>query len=317
VRGLHVFGPLRLESSDPFGWLECAADVPATQTLLVYPLIAPLEALGLSSLHPFGEYSSKRQLIEDPLRISGVRDYMFGDDPRRIHWKATARVGELRSKIYEPSSLRRLLVLLDTYNTSIELQEVDTQIQELSITTAASIALWAMEEGYLVGLVVNSAMMLSAHESDLINKSDRLNSTLEEKATTMITTSGITVPFSNEPEHAQRILSTLACLVPEYHVPIERIIETEDMMFPLGTTVVLVSAASTLSELTVAQLVDQRMRGAAVYLALTGKEEETSVDTYDLPVFYPGGREKWHELITTVNEGQYEAGTSSTFLQLD
>ncbi len=166
VRGLHLCGPLRLESSDPFGWLECSADVTAMEALLVYPLIAPLEALGLASLHPFGEYSSTRSLLEDPLRFSGVRDYMLGDDPRRIHWKATARSGEMRSKIYEPSSLRRLLVLLDTYNNSNELQEADPAIQELSITAAASIALWALEEGYMVGLLTNSAVMHSAHHYD-------------------------------------------------------------------------------------------------------------------------------------------------------
>ncbi|HEY4386660.1 MAG TPA: DUF58 domain-containing protein, partial [Ktedonobacteraceae bacterium] len=138
VRGLHSFGPLQLDSCDPFGWLECNANIPAMETLLVYPLIAPLEALGLASFHPFGEHSSQRRLLEDPLRIAGVRDYVPGDDPRRIHWKATARAGELRSKIYEPSSLRRLLILLDIYNNSEELLQADPTIQELSITAAAS-----------------------------------------------------------------------------------------------------------------------------------------------------------------------------------
>jgi len=286
------------------------------QTLLVYPLIAPLEALGLSSLHPFGEYSSTRRLIEDPLRFLGVRDYMQGDDPRRIHWKATARSGEMRSKIYEPSSLRRLLVLLDVYNTSEELQEVDAAIQELSIAAAASIALWGLEEGYMVGLLTNSAMMLSAHEYELLN-ARKLSSALEEKAITTITAPGVTIPFSGALEHAERILSTLACLVPESHSPIERVIEMEEEMFPLGTTVMLVSAAKTLSELTVAQLFDQRSHGAAIYLALTGKPEEKTIDTYNLPVFYLGGREKWHELVSTVHNGQHEVGSSATALQLD
>ncbi len=91
---------------------------------------------------------------------------------------------------------------------------------------------------------------------------------------TTISAPGVTVPFSSDPEHAQDMLSTLACLVPEYHSPIERFIETEERMFPLGVTVVLVSAAATLSELTVAQLLEQRLHGAAVYLALTGRKKK-------------------------------------------
>src|SRR5437764_4170441 len=92
-RGFHRFGPVRLHSSDPFGWLECAGTVPAVESLVVYPLIAPLEALGLSSVHPLGEHITARRLLEDQLSVAGVRDYIQGEDPRCIHWKATARVG--------------------------------------------------------------------------------------------------------------------------------------------------------------------------------------------------------------------------------
>jgi len=152
ARGLYTFGPIKLHSSDPFGWLECEVSVPIHETLLVYPLIAPIEALGLTFMHPFGEQITPRRLLEDPLRVAGVRDYQLGDDPRRIHWKASAHAGELRSKIYEYSSLQRLLILLDTENYSKAWIGSDQEIQELSITVAASLAMWAMDEGYMVGL---------------------------------------------------------------------------------------------------------------------------------------------------------------------
>src|SRR5690348_1971726 len=117
-RGFHRFGPMRLYSSDPFGWLESEVTVPALESLVVYPLIAPLEALGLSSVHPLGEHTTARRLLEDPLRVAGVRDYVLGDDPRRIHWKASAHAGALRSKVYETPALHRLLLLLDVWNYS-------------------------------------------------------------------------------------------------------------------------------------------------------------------------------------------------------
>src|SRR5947209_16597047 len=113
ARGVYTFGPATMRSGDPFGWLTREERVPARETLLVYPLVAPIESFDLPPRYPFGERATPHRLLEDPLRIAGVREYALGDDPRRIHWKATARAGELRSKIYEPSSQYRLFILLD------------------------------------------------------------------------------------------------------------------------------------------------------------------------------------------------------------
>lgn len=316
TRGLHVFGPVRLRCSDPFGWLETEIALPAGEALLVYPLVAPLETLGLSSIHPFGEYASQRRLLEDPLRVVGVRDYLPGDDPRRIHWKATAHAGELRSKVYEPSSMRRLLLLLDGWNYSDEAKGSDSELQELTITTAASLAVWALEEGYQVGLLANCAVAMSPFE-DVAQDGMLPAGQGAEKLMTMEISAPVTrIPFSLDTEQQERLLSTLARLVPRYNTTIERVIDTEERMFPLGTTIVMISAISTLNKATVERLLDQRSSGAAIHLVLTGNEDELKVDTYDLPVYYPGGKEKWRELIATVNNGA-RGGTSSTSLQLD
>jgi len=90
-------------------------------------------------------------------------------------------------------------------------------------------------------------------------------------------------------------------------------------MFPLGTTVLLVSATSSLDKGTIERLLDLRMRGAAVHLILTGNSAVNgNVETYDLPVHYVGGKEKWHELIRTVgNEKSGTVGTSTSILRLD
>ncbi len=144
ARGCYIFGPVKLRSRDPLGWRESELVVPERETILVYPLIASLEALGLSFLHPFGEQRTTRRMLEDPLRVAGVRDYQLGDDPRRIHWKATAHAGTLRSKIYEYSGLRRILLLLDAWNYSRAWAGSDLEIQELCITVAASLAVWAL-----------------------------------------------------------------------------------------------------------------------------------------------------------------------------
>ncbi len=322
-RGFHRFGPVSLSSSDPFGWLECQCTVLAIESLVVYPLIAPLEAFGLSSIHPMGENITARRLLEDPLQVAGVRDYAPGDDPRRIHWKATARAGALRSKVFETPALHRLLLLLDVWNYSEAERGSDLEIQELTIATAASLGIWALEEGYMVGLLANSSMVIPFTEQVLpgslpIEEPDTIKVDREEFSASILSPATTSIPFSSDDGQYEHLLSTLGRLVPRYSGSIGTLMDMEERMFPFGTTVLLISAISSLDEGTIERLLDLRMRGTAIHLVLTGNPDASeTVETYDLPVHYVGGKEKWHELIRTVdNEKNGSVGTSSSILRL-
>jgi len=315
ARGVYTFGPAAVRSGDPFGWLVREERVSARETLLVYPLVAPLESFGLPPRHPFGERATPRRLLEDPLRTAGVREYVAGDDPRRIHWKATARAGELRSKIYEPSSQYRLLILLDI-NTYLEpWMGLDLEIQELTITAAASLAMWALDEGYAVGLLANSLMMGLSGESATADDGPGPQSTASVQAFIH----RVRVPLASDSAQCEHLLSALGRLLPYFGSPMDALIDAERFTLPLGTTVVLVSAAAVIRETTVESLVDLRTHGAAVHLALTGDPEtKVGTDTYDLPVHRLGGREVWHELIRSSGDERPEnIGRSTASLHLD
>ena len=320
ARGVYTFGPANLRSGDPFGWLVREERVAARETLLVYPLVAPIESFGLPPRHPFGEHATPRRLLEDPLRVAGVREYVLGDDPRRIHWKATARAGTLRSKIYEPSSQYRLLLLLDINTYAEPWMGLDPDIQELTISAAASLAMWALEEGYAVGLLANSLMMALAGEPVEASGAELAPSQPTDRLTTARSfMHRVRVPMSSESNQRERILSALGRLLPYFGSPMETLIEAERFVLAPGTTVVLVSAAAALGETTIESLVDLRVHGAVVHLALTGDEEsKPAADTYDLPVHRLGGREVWHQLITTIDDERREnPGRSATSLHLD
>ncbi|GCE05227.1 DUF58 domain-containing protein [Dictyobacter aurantiacus] len=322
ARGFHLFGPLRLNCSDPFGWLDRGLVLPANETLLVYPLIAPIENLGLPSVFPMGEYVGARQLLEDPLWFAGNREYQMGDDPRRIDWKATARVGELRSKIYESTTERHLLILLDTWTYSNESKGMDEELQEYCISAAASLAIWGLDEGYMVGILTNSSMVTATHTfSTEVNTDQVFDEEAARKSNaTTISPPGISLPFARDYAHYEQILSTMARLVPTFNTPIERIIEMEDEMFQQGTTILLVSPVNTLSPTTIDYLLERRRHGTAVNIILAGDLEEGKElpDTANLATYNIGGKEQWHELIQAVGDGQNAAiGTSARSLQLD
>ena len=301
-RGFYTFGPLALSSGDPFGWMHRQVTLPLYATLLVYPLVASLEDLGLAPLSLFGEGSASRRLFEDPLRVIGVRDYQLDDDPRRIHWKATARSGELRSKIYEYSNQQRMLFLLDTGGDARALMEISREMQEFSIAVAASLAVYALDEGYIVGALTNCAWLTSPEhvETGQTVTQDEKRRREQFKAAG-IASPGVSVPFARDRGQSERLLTTFSRLVPYVSEAMEQVIEREGALFSPGTSVILVCSIKGIRQATIELLQDMRLRGISVQIVFIGDQEKKTIpETHDLPVHYVGGREKWHALIQAI-----------------
>ena len=298
-RGFYTIGPLTLESSDLFGWLKRQVTLPLYDTLLVYPLISPLEDLCLSRFHLFGEARTSQGLFEEPLYIIGVRDYQMGDDPRRIHWKATARSGELRSKVYEYSHQRRVLVLLEMDSSAAALLGLSREMQEFSIAVAASVAVDALDEGYSVGLLANCAARISPEQRGTAPpfKVDE-RSWREHDLATELAPDGVQVPFARDPGQYERLLTTCSRLVPSQSIPMEGVLEKQERLFTGGTGVILVSAVQALTSATIEWLRDVRSRGIYVQCVMIGDTDRLlSAQAIDLPIYFIGGSEKWHALI--------------------
>lgn len=154
-RGYYQVGPLVLETGDLFGLHRRYRVATKPHFLMVYPLVMPLEGYDVSSKRPIGEVTMTHRLFEDPTRIAGVRRYEAGDPLSRIHWKATARTGELHSKVFEPSTIAGATIVLDFHRDSHAPQH-EPMRSELAITAAASIANAVYEMGQQVGLVTNA-----------------------------------------------------------------------------------------------------------------------------------------------------------------
>ncbi|MCC6416841.1 MAG: DUF58 domain-containing protein [Gemmataceae bacterium] len=154
MRGYYQIGPLVLESGDLFGLHRRYRVGTAPQFVLVYPQVVPLEGYDLASRRPVGEIRLTHRLYEDPTRIAGVRQYEAGDPLNRVHWRATARTGVLHSKLYEPSVIAGLTVLLDLHAASYPARG-EPYRSELAVTAAASLAHAVYQLGQQVGLVTN------------------------------------------------------------------------------------------------------------------------------------------------------------------
>jgi len=154
MRGYYQVGPLVMETGDLFGLHRRYKIDADPQFLLVYPRVVALSGYDLASRRPIGDIRLMHRLYEDPTRIAGVRPYESGDPLSRVHWKATARTGVLHCKVYEPSSLAGLTLVLDFHKSSFH-RRGEPFRSELAVTTVASLANAVCEMGQQVGLITN------------------------------------------------------------------------------------------------------------------------------------------------------------------
>lgn len=159
-RGLYRIGPLALNAGDVFGFGEDNAGEQAPSYVTVYPKIIPLTRLRLPSRSPFVSLPHRQRLFEDPARVRGVRPYQVGDSPRHIHWTATAAVGDLLVKQYEPAIALETVVLLNLAEGDYEARRI-YNASETGVTAAASILYHLAQAGQSVGLAVNGRDPLS------------------------------------------------------------------------------------------------------------------------------------------------------------
>lgn len=165
-RGYYQLGPLVAETGDVFGLYRRYRVLSQPSFLLAYPEVIPLEGFDIASRRPIGEVRMAHRLYEDPTRIAGVRAYQAGDPLNRIHWRATARTGELHSKVYEPSTVAGATLVMDFHERSFDPANEPVR-SELAVTAAASIvgALCEMDEQ--VGLVTNGRDAADRIRTDL------------------------------------------------------------------------------------------------------------------------------------------------------
>ncbi len=161
-RGYYKIGPLFLETGDILGLRrELTARFPANY-LIVYPRIVPISQLGLPTHSPQVILPTQTPMFQDPARLIGVRNYSPGDNPRHIHWPATAATGQMLVKQFEPAIARENAIFLNLDRADYAKLGYPITAMELAIIVAASLASHIITvENLPVGLVTTGLDPLS------------------------------------------------------------------------------------------------------------------------------------------------------------
>ncbi|MEU7554588.1 DUF58 domain-containing protein [Streptomyces sp. NPDC044571] len=155
LRGRYPLGPLQLRLTDPFGLVELTRSFSTYDTLTVVPRTEALPAVRLT-----GETSGYGDGSRRSLALAGdddviPRTYRRGDDLRRVHWRSTARYGELMVRREEQPQRSKATVLLDTRGTAFEGAGPDSAF-EWAVSGAASCVLHLLEQGFSVRLLTDT-----------------------------------------------------------------------------------------------------------------------------------------------------------------
>jgi uncharacterized protein (DUF58 family) len=156
-RGVYELGPVRLRIRDILGRDAVEDRQDQADTLVVAPRSLPVRGAGAEAA-PIGERRARRSLHADPALYGGVRPFQPGDSLRRVHWRATARLGQPVSRRYEPARGRQVVVVLDVQTIEGPQWEMvwDEPSFEGLCAAAASLARTLLDDGAAVGLAAAS-----------------------------------------------------------------------------------------------------------------------------------------------------------------
>ena len=189
-RGVLEIGPATVSGPGPFALRPWGKAYESTTTLIVYPAVFPVSLEHTRGL-PAGSLVVANRLYEDVSRYRSLREYVPGDELRRINWKVSARLGKLYTMEYVPSLYFPVLVLLNLSSSDYPLDGRHHHM-ERAIELAASLVVYFIGMKQEVGLAA--------------------------LATRTITSTGdgpIVVPIRGGTGHAVRMLEDLARAAPD------------------------------------------------------------------------------------------------------
>lgn len=185
----------------PFGLFACTSEIPAAGSLTVYP------AMGRLRHDPWKNTASSQSRSarmvrerENPDEFIGVREYREGDNYHWIHWRRSARTGELVVREMIPLRQTRLIIMLDPWpdsgvTGSRQQEDADytSSRAERLISAAATAVYSSLEQGHGVGLIGRSA-------------------------------EPVVIAPSTGKAHRQRLLKEIACMEPGAETPFDELV---------------------------------------------------------------------------------------------
>ncbi len=234
-RGKFTIGPLHIHVADTFGLVKVGSLAAATGTLMVTPAITPLPRTALAGTW-LGEGGTRASTTaaagEDDVVPRAYRD---GDELRRVHWRSTARHGELMVRREEQRWRNRVVLFLDTRGVGHAGRGPSSSF-EFAVGAAASIGVHLAREGIDGGFVTDAGAVTARGSFE-----DVLLDTLAVIGPSRGTT--LSTGLAQMPRGSSGLLVAIAG-----HLPADQVRQLAAARRPAGPAMALLLAVSTWAE---------------------------------------------------------------------
>ncbi len=165
ARGALAVGPVSVLRGDPLGLFERISHRDDAHTLYVHPLTVPLVGLSLGRVRDL-EGLATPDLSRDDVSFHALREYTPGDDLRHVHWRSTARAGEVLVRQYEETRRSRFVVGLSTHPDDYS----DPDEFELAVSIAASFGMHALADSRDLAVLMQGRVVTDTGEGRLLDE---------------------------------------------------------------------------------------------------------------------------------------------------
>lgn len=154
-RGVYNFGNISLGISDLFAIFNKSKNIIEDRPVKVYPRIYTLKSIATTGSESFETLSNKKGSIEDMSTIDDIRKYRIGDSLKRIHWRVSAKHGELYTKNFDTLSGEECNLLLDMNRSGYFIDNAEAAEEKL-IELLCSVAEYMNQKGIKSSVYISS-----------------------------------------------------------------------------------------------------------------------------------------------------------------
>lgn len=155
-RGHYRVDQVVIRTGDPFGFFESYAAVGRASSVIVYPRVEALPGWMLPPAQIEGTHAQAVRTAQTTPHVTSIRPYAPGDSYNRIHWKSSARQGELQVKEFDLEQTADVWVYLDL-QADVHTGRGDESTLEYAVRAAASIGARALIENRALGMTAVGA----------------------------------------------------------------------------------------------------------------------------------------------------------------
>ena len=168
-RGSYTLGADEIIIMDFFSIIKLRYKINNKIQIVVYPKVEQITFLPIQSFDFENAKSIENKFIGDKTSVLDIREYQIGDNLNQIHWKLSAKRGDLMVKNYTNTVQNKCIIFLDTKK--LQINNDDTIIiEDLLVETTASIVYYFLKNNKKISLIYQEANNYCCKQASNVNE---------------------------------------------------------------------------------------------------------------------------------------------------